>query len=121
MAGKSVIDFADPAPTVNRRRLADLPDRVVGGDPHHVTELHHESADGVLSAGTWTSTPGKWHAFTGREEFCYIVSGHVELIDEAGNAQAFKAGDSFLIPETFRGYWNVIETTTKRFVIRTLK
>ena len=30
----------------------------------------------------------------------------------------FRTGDAFLIPDGFRGYWEVIETTTKHFVIR---
>lgn len=29
-----------------------------------------------------------------------------------------RTGDAFLIPDGFRGYWEVIETTTKHFVIR---
>lgn len=114
---KPVIDFADPVET-QARRLADLPNRVVAGDPHHQTAIRYESADGSLIAGTWTSTPGKWHAFTDRDEFCVLLSGHIELISEAGTVQEFRAGDSFLIPNGFRGFWNVIETTTKHFVIR---
>ncbi len=118
-----VIDFAAQPASIAKRRLADLPDRVVDGDPHHETKIFFESPDGAaLLAGTWTSTPGKWRAFTDRDEFCYIVSGHVQLIDEAtGKAQTFKGGDSFLIPNGFAGFWNVIETTTKHFVIRDLK
>ena len=77
-----------------------------------------ESPDDGLVAGTWISTPGKWRAFTDRDEFCMILSGHCRLIDEAGEAKTFKAGDAFLIPNGFRGYWEVLETTTKHFVIR---
>ena len=113
-----VIDFQTGTGAVSTRRLADLPDRVVDGDPHHETVSRHTSPDGTLLAGTWTSTPGKWHAFTDRDEFCYIVSGHVELISEAGDVQTFRTGDSFLIPNGFRGFWHVIETTTKHYVIR---
>lgn len=113
-----VIDFAAEPHETSERRLADLPGRVVAGDPHHVTRLRHTSPDGTCLAGTWTSTPGKWHAFTDRDEFCFIVSGHVRLIAEDGHAQEFRTGDSFLIPNGFRGYWQVLETTTKHFVIR---
>ena len=115
---KPVIDFADDAAETNKRQLADLPDRVVEGDPHHVTNLQYCSPDGSLIAGTWTSTPGKWHAFTERDEFCQILSGHVRLISHDGVVQEFRAGDAFLIPYGFRGHWDVIETTTKHFVIR---
>ena len=88
------------------------------GDPSHVTEVRFESPDGGLIAGTWTSTPGKWRAFADRDEFCTILVGHVRLIDAAGVAQTFHAGDAFLIPNGFRGFWEVLETTTKHFVIR---
>lgn len=118
MPTNSVIDFSNEPLSRVERQLSELPDRVVEGNPHHTTELHFESPDKALIAGTWTSTPGKWHAFTERDEYCYIVSGHVRLIDRAGNSQTFKAGDSFLIPNGFEGYWDVIETTTKQFVIR---
>ena len=80
--------------------------------------MRFESPDGALIAGTWTSTPGKWRAFADRDEFCTILSGHVRLIDENGVAKTFEAGDSFMIPNGFRGWWEVIETTTKHFVIR---
>ena len=115
---QSVINFATNDGTPGQRRLADLPDRVVEGDPHHETISHFSSPDGSVLAGTWTSTPGKWHAFSDRDEFCYIISGHCQLISDAGEVQDFRTGDAFLIPNGFSGYWNVVETTTKHYVIR---
>ena len=118
MSDISVINFSEKPLETVKRRLADLPERVVEGDPHHTTDLHFESPDGTLVSGTWTSTPGKWHVFIDRDEFCMILSGHVELISDSGHIQDFKTGDAFQIPNGFRGYWNVIDTTTKHFVIR---
>lgn len=118
MTATAIVDFRDAPDTTARRRLADLPDRVIEGDPRHVTEMRFESPDGALACGTWTSTPGTWHAFTGRDEFCTIVSGHVRLTGEDGTTRTFRAGDSFLIPNGFRGTWEVVETTVKHFVIR---
>ena len=112
-----VIDFSEPAGPVEHRRLADWPDRVVTGDPHHTTVGRYTDATGRLTAGTWTSTPGKWRAFTDREEFCHIVAGHVRLIADDGRVQDFTAGSAFLIPNGFRGYWEVVETTTKHYVV----
>jgi len=120
MSKQAVVDFSQAPLHTNQRTLRDLPDRVVEGDPQHVTNMQFESPDGQLIAGTWTSTPGKWHAFIERDEFCTILSGHVQLISEKGDVQDFKTGDAFLIPNGFRGYWHVIETTTKHFVIRLL-
>lgn len=118
MSETSVVSFSGTPITESERRLRDLPDRVVEGDPHHVTQLHFQSPDGKLIAGTWTSTPGKWRAFTERDEFCTILSGHVRLVEESGEAKTFRTGDAFLIPNGFRGFWEVIEATTKHFVIR---
>jgi len=118
MTDTAVVSFSATPLSETERRLADLPERVVAGDPHHTTALHFQSPDGALVAGTWISTPGMWHAFAERDEFCMILSGHVRLIDEAGNTQTYRSGDAFLIPNGFRGYWEVIETTTKHFVIR---
>ena len=112
------VSFSDPPIAETGRRLADLPERVVEGDPQHVTKLYFESPDQRLIAGTWTSTPGKWRAFTERDEFCVILSGHCRLIDADGNAHDYRGGDAFLIPNGFRGFWEVLETTTKHFVIR---
>lgn len=114
----SVISFGTHEGIPGKRRLADLPDRVVEGDPLHTTVSHFISSDGAMMSGTWTSTPGKWHAFQDRDEFCYITEGHVQLISENGEVQDFRAGDAFQIPNGFKGFWNVIETTTKHYVIR---
>ena len=112
-----IVDFTDAIPST-QRRLADLPDRVVDGDPHHSTQMRFASADGSLIAGTWTSTPGKWRAFAARDEFCVLLKGHVKLIADDGTTSEFRMGDSFLIPNGFSGFWQVLETATKHFIIR---
>lgn len=113
-----VVDLSQSPMRTVTRRLKDLPERVVEGDPNHETKFFFESSDGVLVVGTWVSSPGKWVAFADRDEFCTILSGHCRLISEDGVAKDFKTGDAFLIPNGFKGYWEVIETTTKHFVIR---
>lgn len=114
----AVIGFDDPGPAATHRRLADLPDRVIEGDPRHDTRIVHQSPDGRFVAGTWTSTPGRWRAFTGRDEVCVLTAGHVRLIAADGMAREFQAGDAFVIPDGFEGEWEVIESATKHFVIR---
>ncbi len=57
-----VIDFGNDGGKRESRRLADLPDRVVEGDPHHRSTNYFENEVGDVIAGTWTSTPGRWHA-----------------------------------------------------------
>jgi uncharacterized cupin superfamily protein len=118
MTQKEMISFSNSPKMQNRRRLADLPDRVVNGDPHHITDVHFESEDGSLISGSWTSTPGKWIAFSDRDEFCYIIYGNCRLVSDSGDVNSYKTGDAFLIPNGFSGYWEVIEETRKHFVIR---
>lgn len=113
-----VIDFSQKPLRIVNRQLSKLPERVLAGDPEHESKFYFESADGALVAGTWTSTHGKWKAFTGRDEFCMILSGRCRLISEDGAVKEFKSGDAFMIPNGFKGYWEVLETTTKHFVIR---
>lgn len=114
-----VISFSDTPTTTSKRSLRDLPDRVVEGDPQHESKIFFESNDGAITAGTWTSSPGKWIAFTGKDEFCYIVSGHCRIISEEGAVvKDYKTGDAFLIPDGFKGFWEVVETTTKHYVVR---
>lgn len=113
-----VVDFQKDGGEQEARRLRDVPGRVLEGDPHQESTVFFKGEAGDVIAGSWTSTPGQWHAFTGRDEFCYIVSGHVRLIGDDGTLQSFKTGDAFLIPKGFLGRWEVVETTTKHFVIR---
>ena len=113
-----IIDFRQEPLDISRRRLADLPDRVVAGDPQHETELHFRCPDGTLFAGSWTSPPVKWRTFLDRDEYCHIITGRCALISEAGQRWEFGAGQSFMIPNGFSGYWEILETTTKHFVIK---
>lgn len=112
---QKIVDFQNSDKPTAKRRLSDLPDRVVAGDPEHQSTQHYVNEDGTFRAGTWTSTPGKWHVFAGKDEFCYIVSGHVRMVAQNGEATDFRTGDAFVVPNGFDGYWEVVETTTKYF------
>lgn len=71
---------------------------------------------GVI-AGYWTGEPG-WVEFISwpYNELCVILTGRVALEDSAGGRREFAAGESFLVPEGFRGRWVTVEPTTKIFV-----
>lgn len=97
---------------------APLPDRVLAGNPTFRSWNIEECDDGRLFSGVWESTPGKWRTTYEEWEYCHILSGHCVLTDEAGNARAYKAGDSFIIQPGFKGTWEILETTRKQYVIR---
>ena len=115
-SASSVIGFTDP-PAAEHHGSPD-PARLQGGNPRQITRPQFESADGTFLTGIWESTPGKWRAFTGKDEFCYIVKGHLRLISDAGVIRTFRTGDSFVIPRGFEGSWEILEDTTKHYAIR---
>lgn len=98
--------------------VEDAPDpaRLIAGAPVFSTWLL-EDRDG-LCAGIWRSTPGKWRILYDEWEYCRILSGLSVVTEDAGPARIVRAGDSFVLRPGFAGTWEVVETTTKDFVIR---
>lgn len=92
-------------------------ERRLKGDPKQAIATYVKGEDGRLIAGLWESEPGKWIAVSGRREFCYIISGEVIISDAKGGQKRYKAGDSFMLPYGFDGYWEVVETCQKYYVI----
>ena len=52
----------------------------------------------------------------GCDEFCVVLEGSVTMIDDDGHGETFPAGDSFLIPKGFTGYWKQSEKIEKFFM-----
>ncbi len=50
-------------------------------------------------------------------EFCYILSGIIELTEQGQPPRIFRAGDSFVMKPGFVGVWKTIETVRKIYVI----
>ncbi len=100
--------------------LADVsrpdPARVLSGDPVFTT-WNIEDRDG-LYCGIWQATPGTWRVQYDEWEYCRILSGHSILTDAQGAAHTLRAGDSFVLRPGFTGTWQVVETTTKDYVIK---
>lgn len=92
------------------------PDRLIEGDPVFTT-WNLEEADG-LYCGIWRSTPGTWRVQYDEWEYCRILSGLSILTQDGQPPVTLRAGDSFILRPGFRGTWQVVETTTKDYVIR---
>lgn len=90
--------------------------KLLAGDPVHTT-WNLEDHDG-LYCGIWQSTPGKWRVSYAEWEYVHILEGVSILTDSEGQATTLKAGDSWIIRPGFEGTWEVVETTTKDYVIR---
>ncbi|MCC7319544.1 MAG: cupin domain-containing protein [Rubellimicrobium sp.] len=92
------------------------PERLIAGDPVFET-WNLEDRDGLF-AGIWRATPGKWRVRYDEWEYCRILAGVSILTEDGGPARMLRAGDSFVIRPGFSGTWEVVETTTKDYVIR---
>ncbi len=62
---------------------APLPERIVSGDPRHLTWNFETLPDGALFAGIWESSPGAWRVDYEEWEFCSLLSG-VSILHEDG-------------------------------------
>ncbi|MET8053017.1 MULTISPECIES: cupin domain-containing protein [unclassified Streptosporangium] len=69
------------------------------------------------TGGFWTGEPGavrfdSWPY----DEICVILKGRVAVQDAAGRRKEFGAGESFHIPQGFRGDWITMEPSAKVFI-----
>jgi uncharacterized cupin superfamily protein len=93
--------------------------RRVDGDPRFLTWDIAQTAGGEVKAGVWEVTPGAYRSIKGETfEFCYILSGVSELIEDGCEPRRVSAGDAFVMHPGFTGIWRAIETTRKIWVSR---
>ena len=94
------------------------PANLESGTPQEAIRQFGVADDGRFTVGIWSCTPEKDRiAEFPVDEFCVILEGVVELIDEAGHAERFVAGDAFFVPRGFRGWWHTLEPVRKLYAI----
>ena len=93
------------------------PRRPISGDAAFRTVTAFEGNAGKAEAGVWESTPGKWRVRYSENEFCHITRGRIRIQHESGRSWSFGVGASFVIPAGFSGVWEVLEPTSKLYVI----
>lgn len=98
-------------------RRAPAPDRLISGSPKFETWSTYESADGKYFTGLWRATQGSWRIVYTEWEYCEILEGVSVITTDGGSSVTLKAGDRFVFEPGFEGTWEVVETTTKRYVI----
>ena len=92
-------------------------DKLISGNPRQTVWRHYTDPSMRFFVGQWRSEVGKWHIAYSEEEFCHMLEGTSVITDADGRAVTVTAGDSFVVPSGFVGTWEVVEPTTKRFVI----
>lgn len=95
------------------------PDRLEQGNPRRETWALYASADGLMSSGIWACEVGRWRiAFpAGKEEYFFVLEGHVRLHDAQGGSVDVLAGQGAVIPAGFEGAFEVVSPVRKHFVV----
>ncbi|URI07319.1 cupin domain-containing protein [Aquincola tertiaricarbonis] len=106
-----------PQPSAGFAEYRLDPARRVAGDPLQRLWIEHQDPSGRFMTGTWWSEPGEWTVRYTETEYCRLLEGRIELIDEAGGVATFKAGDEFVVAAGFTGRWRVVHTALKRFAL----
>lgn len=93
------------------------PDKLIDGDPRQTVWTLYSDASEQFLVGIWRSEPGTWRIHYTEHEYCHMLSGESIVTNHLGHAVRVVAGESFVVPQGFIGTWQVLQTTTKRFVI----
>lgn len=114
----SLLIKLDLAPTSEPKHSTAAADRLISGAPSFKTWAQDQSRNEPVRTGVWEATPGETRSIKGETmEFCYILSGVIELTEEGQAPRTFRAGDSFVMKPGFVGVWKTIETVRKIYVI----
>ncbi|MDI2098314.1 cupin domain-containing protein [Ruicaihuangia caeni] len=81
------------------------------------TEYRADFGNSAVEGGYWTGSAGSV-AFESwpYTELCVVLRGRVAVEDESGARREFGAGESFVIPQGFKGVWHTLEDTEKVFM-----
>lgn len=97
------------APNTGMRPLAYIdPKTVSEGVAVETGHIFFTSEDGAVNAGVWECS-----ACTEQvrdypyDQCCVVLEGTLTITDEAGHAETFRPGDTFMIPRGFNGTWRM--------------
>ena len=92
------------------------------GDPHDYARPFVKGAlDGAVSCGSWACSPGGWNSPNPRPstEWFYVLSGRGAVTDPDGTPHNFGPGDVVILPEGWRGRWDIFEHIHKMWLTLT--
>jgi uncharacterized cupin superfamily protein len=73
---------------------------------------------GRFKTGFWAAhQPGRSEIDYTSDELCVILEGVVRLTDSAGHVETYRAGDTFLIPNGFKGVWETVQPVRKFYAV----
>jgi uncharacterized protein len=93
------------------------PEKLMSGNPKQSVWVMYTDATEQFFAGKWSSDVGKWRVSYTEEEYCEILEGTSIISSDDGTSVTVTSGDCFVVPRGFHGTWEVVEPTSKKFVI----
>lgn len=97
--------------------LADKPTTLTPGQQESATALW-TSPDGKIEIGVWECTPGRFTADrSAAAEFCHFLSGQIVMTETDGTQRRLGAGDAILLPQGWKGVWDIAAPTRKIYVM----
>lgn len=95
-------------------------DRVIEGDPRSVVWNQDFSNSRHVRSGVADLTAGTTRSMKGTDcEVIHVVEGVVELTEDGGESQTFRAGDIFVMKPGFVGTWKSLGDVRKAFTLIT--
>ncbi len=80
------------------------------------THVSYATPDNAVRVGVWESEPGTLKLDMPIIEYIHIVQGATVISDVAGHSWTYKAGDSFVLPQGFKGTARIVNHFKKEFV-----
>lgn len=113
-----VQSFCFGAPQGEGTLLSLSPERLLRGQPERRDWPVFERVDGKVSTGIWSGTAGAWRIDfpAGQFEFFHVLSGIGAIVPDEGERKPFGPGDAVMVPEGFRGVFEVTEKVTKQYM-----
>lgn len=102
--------------------LGEFLDKATAFEPGQQEALRSiwQSPDGTLDIGLWECMPGRFSADRSQStEFCYFLAGRIVMTEQDGTRHELGAGDTILLPQGWKGVWEIVEHTRKLYVIHT--
>lgn len=109
--------IAFDTPTGEPQSYRPPANRIVSGDPAQRAWNLYSSADGHFHAGIWECAVGKWRVVFTESEFCHLLAGVIVVTGEDGSERTYRAGDAFVSPAGFTGWWDVREPARKYYAM----
>jgi uncharacterized cupin superfamily protein len=81
------------------------------------TKEWYRDPTGHFRTGFWSAEPGRMQIDAAKDELCVILDGVVRLTDASGHVETYRRGDTFLIPNGFKGVWETVEPVRKFYAV----